>query len=465
LQYHLIRQSRLAEAEKIANDALALADNEKHAESLATTGILMDLAETKSALGKHVEAEELARRVVEINRRKKRDHHPDTGHALWYLGYALKGQQKFAEAEAVLRESLAIFRENYPSEHYSIQRACQQLNLVLEAKGDRVGLDALAREEAVQAIRSNSPDYHVRLAELLLSNNPSDAQTEEAHRLIRAAIDEYCQVAADSPDDLDRRLKAATGFLEVKRICAAATGFTNEVDEVNRRVMAELPQIELVTKRLTDPAVTSPALYHVALIQLRLGDKAGYRATCKALINMPDDSANLANKWRPIWTPCLAPDALDDLPLHVRRAEEYLAKTPQSESHVSLYLLGAAHYRAAQYNQAAQRLQESIAAYPSDPAPGYDTIYYQQLLLAITKWQLGERDAARRLFAETQRAVDKELQAPSSDWNRRATLELLRAEAGALIEPKKANEAVENKNRPDKESSSNSVEQVRREKT
>ena len=111
-------------------------------------------------------------------------------------------------------------------------------------------------------------------------------------------------------------------------------------------------------------------------------------------------------------------------------------------------MLGAALYRAGQYEQAAQRLEESIAAYPSAPADtGFDTLNYQQLFLAMTKWQLGQRDEARRLLAETQSAVDKELQAPSTLWNRRTSLELLRREAEALIEPKEADEAVENESR------------------
>jgi tetratricopeptide (TPR) repeat protein len=457
LQNFLNCQSRFAEAEEVANEALTLARDVKDPGYSVPAGIFNELAVTKLALGKHEEAEKLARRAVDIRRRQKARHDPFTAFALWHLGDALKGQQKFTEAEAALRESLAIFREYHTPEHDSIQRVSQALQSVLEAKCDRVGLDALAREAAVQAIRSDSPDYHVRLAELLLSNNPTDAQTEEAHRLIRTAIDDYGQVAADSPDDINRRLKAASGLVELIRICSAAPGFADEVDEVNRRLMAELPQIELIAKRQTDSAATRDALYHVALIQLRLGDNAGYRATCKALINMPDDSANVATKWRAIWTPCVAPDALDDLPLHVKRAEEYLAKTPRTERHLGLRLLGAAHYRAGQYKQAAQRLEEAVAAFPTGSSPATRSISYPRLILAMTKWQLDERDEARRLLAETQPAIDKELQSPSTTWNRRATLELLRAEAGALIRPKEPDEAVENKSRSSEEPSNENL--------
>jgi hypothetical protein len=51
----------------------------------------------------------------------------------------------------------------------------------------------------------------------------------------------------------------------------------------------------------------------------------------------------------------------------------------------------------------------------------------------MIKWQQGEQDMARQLFAEIQPAVDKEFQFPSTAWNGRASLELLHAEAESLI--------------------------------
>jgi hypothetical protein len=62
----------------------------------------------------------------------------------------------------------------------------------------------------------------------------------------------------------------------------------------------------------------------------------------------------------------------------------------------------------------------------------------------MTQWQLDQKDEARHLLTETLPDVDKELQSPASSWNRRATLEILRDEATALIEPKEADEAMEN---------------------
>jgi tetratricopeptide (TPR) repeat protein len=205
-----------------------------------------------------------------------------------------------------------------------------------------------------------------------------------------------------------------------------------------------LRKATLNTERLTDPNDSANALYYIAVAQARLGDKAGYRSTCKVLGELPFNKLVGVTKSRPIWTLCLAPHAVDDFDQIVKRGHEFAAI---DKSHFSLYVLGAALYRAGQYVQAAERLEESSAAYHHDPLPpgaAYEGRNYQQLFLAMTKWQRGQRDEARRLMAETLPAVEKELQSPSSAWNRRATLELLRAEAKALIGQEEAEEAVEN---------------------
>jgi hypothetical protein len=198
----------------------------------------------------------------------------------------------------------------------------------------------------------------------------------------------------------------------------------------------------LKAQSLGDHGGLANSLYYVALMQLRLGDIPSYRANCKALLDVPVDDVGDLTKSRPIWAPCLGPHALEDLNLLVARAEKYSANAPPDFHHFALTVLGAALYRAGQYERAADELQRSIDVYVSKSRkPFYDMTNYQRLFLAMAKWQLGERDEARRLLAEIQAAIDKELQSTSIVWNRRATLEVLRDEAEALIEPKEADNA------------------------
>jgi hypothetical protein len=70
----------------------------------------------------------------------------------------------------------------------------------------------------------------------------------------------------------------------------------------------------------------------------------------------------------------------------------------------------------------------------------------------MTKWEQGERDAARRMLADLQPAINEWLQTPShyqtivNSWHRPAHLEVIRREAETMIGQNETNEAVENNN-------------------
>jgi tetratricopeptide (TPR) repeat protein len=440
LQKVLLSMGRYDEAKRVIDEARAVAD--RSGEGYYDVAImLMRYANLKNGQREFAEAEQLARQSIEMQRAQSSNVTLTGAHGLLTLSKALQSQEKLEAAEQAARESLAIFRRRYAPDREAVRKARDQLKSVLASRGDKAGLDALAGEEAEQVTRSGGPEYHVRLAKLLLMNRPQDAQQEEARRLVRWAIDEYGQEAVDYPDDFDRRLIAVTGFLELVKICYASPGLANELVEVNRRMKVELPQLVLNAKRMTDPNVAANSLYYVGVVQARLGDTAGHRTTCQALVELPFGKLEGLTKSRPVWTPCLMLNAIDDPSLPVKLGEEFVADNSPGEPHFRLYVLGAAHYRAGQYAQAAQRLEESIAAFPSGSAPVTDSKSYHRLFLAMTQWKLGKKDEARQLLAETQPDVERELESPASAWNRRATLEILRAEAEALIGKNRADKA------------------------
>jgi tetratricopeptide (TPR) repeat protein len=199
-------------------------------------------------------------------------------------------------------------------------------------------------------------------------------------------------------------------------------------------------------ERLKDSDHSAQCLYLLALARRRLGDDEGYRETCALLESTADlvgDSAALVTL---PWTCGLGPNALENLSEQIMRAERSVAKNPMDAPYFDLTVLGAILYRAGQYDQAMRRLQASISQFPDQPTVGAGTVLLPKLFLAMAKWQQGHRDEARRALDELQPAIDRELQSPSSLWQRRATLEVLRREAEALIKPTGANEAVENEN-------------------
>lgn len=784
LQRALISLNRLEEAETATDEALAEArDSEPEHPQIAV--ILHGQADLLVKLRRYPEAEKAARQAVEMHRRLNRPGHPEIAWGLRALADALAKQQKYSEAEEALREALTIFRQRYRSNHHSVNNALAGLKQVLEGQDDQAGLDALAKEEADGATRSDHAGYHTRLAGLLLnSSSQGGTTTDVAHQLIGRAIEEYGQVAVDHPKDLDRRLKAADGYVEITKLCAAdpkfaaeldethrklktelqalldsfpdsdhsreqvghkfrlwafavqnhikylsqvedahlkaidlfedlldadpnkpnlwwclghsysqvgdvqrrlgrkddsdgtygramkiydehaaniannstdnaiemaseyfrltrlmqknesqtsseaahrfiraifdeyrqvataypgdlnrrasaldgyaqanwfcatTPGFAGELDELNRRLEAELPKLlaafpdsgdclwrtanvyrrwavestwdsttlrraerairesiklheqlslaepkrsyvwlnvvdrnivlgyllwrsgrlddaeatyrraidtfdqhesdiaadksegvplsividsiwladylgctgrkdeaakfirkaALNARRTTKPFDTALAHYFIALIQARLGDVAGYRETCKALVNMPISNTDDFTRGRTILTWCHLEGALADLSLPVTYAQELAAHNAVDQPHIVPYVLGAALYRAGKYEEAAENLEKSIALYPSDAQPGDRIINWQRLFLAMTKWRQGQPDEARRLVAEIQPAIDEELRSTTTPMNYRITLEVLRREAETLIGQKNAAEAPNNGN-------------------
>ncbi|HEX2475066.1 MAG TPA: serine/threonine-protein kinase [Lacipirellulaceae bacterium] len=610
LQHVLINSGRDEDAERVTREALGVA-GQSGQEFADQANLLHRYAGLKIRQGDFAKAEQISLDAVDLHRRLHGEYHPETAFGLKTLASALEPQQKLAEAEKAVRESLAIFRRQFPEDHPNVRGTFDQLRNIVETRGDKPALAALDKEKDEYAMRAGSPDYHIQLAEILTNQSrtarePEDARllsiaaaarTEEAHRHIRQAIEAYDRLAIDYPDDLDRRLEAIAGFIQVLKVCLAAPGFAGEVDELNHRLEAELPklvaafpdsnhcqlqtayryvdwasalyryrtyrsveehafrkEIEIlekialsnpkqpslwlfladaydhlgsqywesarpqdaeaaflrskeiydehpaeiaaekqqpygiachyvrlayflahthreveaaecarkaadVAKRITDPVHLITVLWAMAPVQLRMGDHAGYRATCQALVEVPLDDVDDFTKMRQIFAWVHGPNALDDLSLPVKRAEELAAHNSIGRRDFILFDLGAAHYRNHQYERAVEQLEASIAAYPSDPEPGHDPISLQRLFLAMTKWQLGQQHQARQLLEKTLTDIDKDLQSTSLGWNQRAALEVLRREAKTLIEPKEANEAVQNKS-PDNDRSSESVEQA-----
>jgi hypothetical protein len=128
----------------------------------------------------------------------------------------------------------------------------------------------------------------------------------------------------------------------------------------------------------------------------------------------------------------------------LKLVEEHLATNPRIDPSAGPNLLGTALHRASQFDEATKQLEDALELYPSGPPLANYSVNSLRLRLAMTKWQFGQRDAARELLSKTLPAIEEEMQTATCQWNRRALLELWRGEAQALIGPKEADEAVEN---------------------
>jgi serine/threonine protein kinase len=284
------------------------------------------------------------------------------------------------------------------------------------------------------------------------------AKSEDAETAFKRAMEIYDQHRAEIESESDPKY-----IREIVRLYTCVAYYLTATDRL-QQAADYVDRAARNAKRLTDPTWLADSLYYVALVQARLGDTAGYRATCETIVKVPLSQILPPGRLRPIVTPCLLPGALEDPRVPIKLAEEVLATNPLNEASLGPYLLGKALQRAGQYEQAAKQLEKAIELYPSGPPLRTHKINSIKLLLAMTKWQLGQQDAARELLSKTLPAVEAELQNPTTKWNVRASIALLRGEAKALIGPNEADEAVENENRPDNELPSNPVEQVPEEK-
>jgi tetratricopeptide (TPR) repeat protein len=176
--------------------------------------------------------------------------------------------------------------------------------------------------------------------------------------------------------------------------------------------------------------------YHLALVRLAAGDRAGYRNACAALwerfgkADSPDTALVL------VWTAVAGPNALPD-PARLVALAEKAAASPSPRAAAGRPL-GAALYRAGQLDRAADQLRATILAL------GEEASVHEQLFLALAEQRRGHDDQARQWLERAARVLDATPAArgrydvdAALFWNERLELDLLRREAEALVQPPK----------------------------
>jgi tetratricopeptide (TPR) repeat protein len=220
---------------------------------------------------------------------------------------------------------------------------------------------------------------------------------------------------------------------------------------------AELGQWRLAEQDFAEVVRLAPSnyrtWYQLAVAQLAQEDKKRYSETCQEMFRrfgQTSTTSQVANEVA--WTGALAANSGVPGSELVRLANQAVRISPQQ---TYLNTLGAAHYRAGEYDKAVQRLEESRQAFirerelsrqsarPSRPQkPGDDGTVWDWLFLAMAHHQLGKTEEARKWLDKAtpvveQYASDNRKEAGSSlTWNQRVELRLLHREATKLLGPK-----------------------------
>ena len=185
---------------------------------------------------------------------------------------------------------------------------------------------------------------------------------------------------------------------------------------------------------ITSAPPESEEWFEHACLRLIVGDKEGYRAFVQEMRRREGQTSNsfvsyvLAHSCVPATEPVVEPEQV------IRWAESALR-----DGNLPWYLnvLGAADYRAGQFDQAIKRLEESNRAYV---AGGYaaDPDLANGLMLAMAQMLLGHSQAARDSMRKFQQALERvegaktdgAVSLSTTDW---LPTQLLRREAEALI--------------------------------
>ncbi len=171
-------------------------------------------------------------------------------------------------------------------------------------------------------------------------------------------------------------------------------------------------------------------LFFQALLRLRAGDRAGYRALCQKALEASAQTAGASLANGVAWTCALASDAGVDPARVVALAERAVAGNPRR--HMELNTLGTALYRAGRFEEAVQRLDEARQAH------GRGGLVEDWLVLAMAHKRLGHQADARQWLDKAVEFLDKALApgsaGPAPPWYSRIVWPLLRGEAEALIQ-------------------------------
>jgi tetratricopeptide (TPR) repeat protein len=168
-----------------------------------------------------------------------------------------------------------------------------------------------------------------------------------------------------------------------------------------------------------------------ACLRLIVGDHEGYRAFVRAICRRAGRTEDPSVAFVLARTATMTAEPVVEPAQAVRWAEQAVASAPNAWF---LHVLGLAHYRAGQLDQAIQRLEESNAGAWGSPGGKQQN----QLVLAMAHHRLGHAASARALLDELERwwkaveiaKTDGAVNFATTDW---LPLQILRREAEALI--------------------------------
>jgi len=170
--------------------------------------------------------------------------------------------------------------------------------------------------------------------------------------------------------------------------------------------------------------------YRRALAHLGMGDTEGYRNRCVQMLEHFGQTADVAAAHWVAWTCALAIDAAEDFN-HVVELAEFAVEEGKTDQ--NLTTLGAVLYWAGRLDEAVQKLSGLASEWEQGKElPTHSSPAYTWFFLAMAHHQLGHANESQRYFELALERAEQEMTGDAL-WNRKLTLQLLRAEVESLL--------------------------------
>jgi serine/threonine protein kinase/tetratricopeptide (TPR) repeat protein len=395
----LDREGRLKEARALHEEVLETRRRVLGVDDPATFSSMGGLAQTLRDLGWLKEARALYEQVLEHRRRVLGPEDPDTLRTMNNLAGVYSALGLLVESGKLHEQVLDARRRIMPPEHPDLLMAMDNMAIVLSHRG-RLD-EARKLHEEVLAIRRRvlTPEHPDTLASMSnlasvlrdLGRDPVRAQVvrdpgllEESRKLDEETLRIRRRILGPThPSTLVSMNNLAATLLAESRYAEAQKLF-EEVIEIKERTLGR------------DHSAMLLSINNLASILMNHGHLAQARKLFEEVIDRnrkrlgPDHQETLKSMGGLAWTLVVSADPkLRDPARGIQLAKEVAEKAPKDGNNWNT--LGVAYYRAGDWKKALTALETS-----AELRGGGDS--FDWFFLAMTHWQLGHKDEARRWY-------------------------------------------------------------------
>jgi len=408
-------QGSWIDAEAKAREVLAIRRERLGTEHPLVASALADVAWAAGANGKLAEAAALEREALEIRSKILPVEHPDIAQSLYLLGDRMRQRGNLDDAYSVLSATYAIQRKSVGEDNPGSLDTLNSLGLTLEAQGKLAEAEATHREALAlwfKRGKSHSPrvvDTSVNLTRVLIAEN----KFAEATELLEQTLAASQELAADPEPrtlaecgEIAHALIAQKKYHELEQLLGKVltprltnTPASADLWSVRVELMGRQARWQEAAANSTIAIRLQPVeQYHyhrLAALLVVTGDRSGCAQLCQKALPTFADTTN------PYTAARMADDCLlvPDSGLDFRLADELASRAVALGDNESAIAYFQACKALSEYRQ--RRFAEAIT-WAAKSLESTEALAKARscAVLAMARWQLGKKDAARVALAQ-----------------------------------------------------------------